>query len=55
MGSLTEPGQINLDKALAPRNEAFGVDHNEIATKRAGIKGPGVYPNADIWWKEPKI
>ena len=52
MGSLTKPGQVNLDEVLRDRNERYKVDHNDKATKRKDIKGPGVHPNADFWWQE---
>lgn len=54
MGSLIEPGQINLDEALTIRNKEYGVDHHDKAQKRAHIPLPGVHDNADWWWKEAK-
>ncbi|RFU30547.1 hypothetical protein B7463_g5791, partial [Scytalidium lignicola] len=57
MGSLVRPGQIDLDKELKGRNEKYGVDHKDKAQRRAdaGVKGPGIHPNADSWWKESDV
>ncbi|KAH8804677.1 hypothetical protein F5884DRAFT_859296 [Xylogone sp. PMI_703] len=54
MGALVKDGQLDLDKELESRNKRYDVDHKEKAKRRAdaGIEGPGVHPNADIWWKE---
>ena len=52
MGSLTSPGQLDLDHSLADRNARFGVNHHEKAKKRADIQGPGVHKHSDSWWKE---
>lgn len=52
MGSLTDSKQVDLDKALVQRNKAFGVDHKQKASQRAGIEVPKIDPNANNWWKE---
>ncbi|KAF7505407.1 hypothetical protein GJ744_000953 [Endocarpon pusillum] len=51
MGSLTEPGQLNLDEVLKERNERHGIDMERKRRLRAGIQEPGVSGNADSWWK----
>ncbi|KAK5937594.1 hypothetical protein PMZ80_010214 [Knufia obscura] len=54
MGSVTSGKQIDLERALAGRNEEYGVDHGVKAENRAkaGVKGPGTHENADFWWRE---
>lgn len=52
MGSLTDHKQVDLDKALVNRNNAFGVDHRQKASLRSGIEAPKIHPNANSWWKE---
>lgn len=42
MGSLTHPGQLDLDEALKERNKKFNVDHKQKAKERENIKLPGV-------------
>ena len=52
MGSLTQPGQIDLKSALEARDKSFGVDHEDKAKRRAAMVTPWVHENADGWWKE---
>ena len=54
MGSITQPGQVDLKAKLRERDEAHGVDHENKAKSRAAILGPGVHENADTWWKESR-
>lgn len=51
MGSLTHESQIDLERALAERNERHGVNHTDKAQKRKLIEPPGVHPLADSWWQ----
>ena len=51
MGSLSEPGQIDLEKVLKERNEVHGVDLGHKQKLREEIIAPGVVGNADSWWK----
>jgi hypothetical protein len=55
MGSVTAPGQVNLDKALEERNKLHRVHHADKAEKRKGIKPSGLHENADSWWKERDV
>lgn len=54
MGSVMSNDQIDLDKALANRDQDYGVSYKQKAASRkaAGVKGPGISENADSWWKE---
>jgi Protein of unknown function (DUF1264) len=51
MGSLTKPGQLNVDEALKGRNQVYGVDLEKKRKVREAIEVPGVVGNADFWWK----
>ena len=42
MGSLTEPGQVDLDKTLGARDKDLGIDYKEKAKQRENIIPPGV-------------
>ncbi|KAI1615792.1 hypothetical protein EDD37DRAFT_207158 [Exophiala viscosa] len=54
MGSLTEFKQLDVDKAMAPRNKEEGIDQAKKRELREHIPLPGVPPTADNWWKEAK-
>ena len=43
MGSATQSNQVDLDKAMARRNEVFGVSHQRKAEARKDIVCPGIH------------
>jgi len=45
MGSVTRDGQVNLDQAMARRNESFNVHHAHKALARAEIAIPQTHPS----------
>ncbi|GAB7358742.1 hypothetical protein MBLNU230_g3971t1 [Neophaeotheca triangularis] len=54
MGSATASEQINLDRAMANRNEIFGVDHRQKAEERKELEAHDIHHNANCWWKVGK-
>ncbi|KAK5327117.1 hypothetical protein LTR70_001591, partial [Exophiala xenobiotica] len=54
IGSLTSHDQIDLHQESADRDQEYNVDHKEKAVNRkeAGVKGPGIDHNADLWWEK---
>lgn len=52
MGSLTSARQLDVDDAMAERNQRLGIDQKGKREARAGIVLPGIHENADTWWKE---
>ncbi len=54
MGSLTDSKQLDVDKAMAERNEELGIDQRQKRKMRDPIELPGISENADSWWKEAK-
>ncbi|KAJ9500136.1 hypothetical protein H2202_004527 [Exophiala xenobiotica] len=55
MGSLTGFEQLNVDKAMAPRNQEQGIDQAKKRELREHIPLPGIPPNADNWWKDAQL
>jgi hypothetical protein len=51
MGSLTQDGQVDLDKVLAERDRKLNVDYQQKAEKRRDIPHHDIHPNADLWHK----
>jgi Protein of unknown function (DUF1264) len=51
MGSLSEAGQVDLEKVMKERNELYGVDLERKQKQREGIEPLGIVGNADSWWK----
>lgn len=54
MGSLTEFKQLDVDKAMAERNQELGIDQEQKRKMREPIELSGISENADSWWKEAK-
>ena len=54
MGSLTDSRQLDVDKAMAGRNQELGIDQEQKRKMREPIELPGISGNADSWWKEAK-
>lgn len=54
MGSLTQPGQLDLEAVLKSRNERFGVHHADKANVRQAALAPetDIHPLADSWWEK---
>lgn len=45
MGSVTKANQVDLNEAMAKRNETFGVHHSHKHAARAGIEEPETRPS----------
>lgn len=45
MGSATSGNQIDLDSAMAKRNETFKVDHNQKAEARKHLQSHQIHPS----------
>lgn len=44
MGSVTSDDQVDLDEAMAKRNDSFGVHHAPKAKARRNIDDPELHP-----------
>ncbi|KAK4990033.1 hypothetical protein LTR50_002809 [Elasticomyces elasticus] len=53
MGSVTSDSQVDLEKAMAKRNETFGVHHSHKAKARKDIVAPTTAEHANSWWQNP--
>lgn len=50
MGSLTEYGQVDLDKTLESRDRELNVNYREKAEQRKQVPNHKVHKNADSWY-----
>ena len=48
MGSLTDPSQVDLDKALGARDKELGISYKDKAKQREGVELPGVLESESI-------
>ncbi|KIX09130.1 uncharacterized protein Z518_00208 [Rhinocladiella mackenziei CBS 650.93] len=54
MGSLTDSQQIDIDEAMAERNQEQEIDQPMKRERRKYLELAGIPDNADSWWKEAK-